>query len=126
MQKFVETQGKITLNPKLGVKKETQPQFIEQLNAKEESTLTPLERSRQRKALRNQIEFERLKRAAADARLGNSIGQSLKQQELHGTGSALGTVRSLRPNNQPADLGQTNGSEFDEVNNRTMDYASSS
>jgi hypothetical protein len=50
MQKFVETQGKITLNPKLGVKKETQPQFIEQLNAKEESTLTPLERSRLRKA----------------------------------------------------------------------------
>ncbi len=78
MQKFVETQGKITLNPKLGAKKETQPQFIEQLNAKEESTLTPLERSRLRKAQRNQIEFERLKKAAADARLGNSIGQSLQ------------------------------------------------
>lgn len=52
MRKFVESQGKITLNPKLSVKKENQPQFVEQLNikAKDESTLTPLERSRMRKA----------------------------------------------------------------------------
>ena len=48
------------------------------------------------------------------------------QQEFHGsqTGKSLkNTVRSMRPNDQPADLGNTNNSDdFDEVNNRTMDY----
>jgi len=30
----------------------------------------------------------------------------------------------MRPNNQPADLGQTSASgDFDEVNNRTMDFS---
>lgn len=50
MRKFVESQGKNNLNPKLSVK--TKPQLIEQLNekAKDESTLTPLERSKMRRA----------------------------------------------------------------------------
>jgi len=53
-----------------------------------------------RKAQRAEVEFEKLKKAAADARLNNSIGKSLKQHEFHGTGTGLGmgTVRSLRPN----------------------------
>lgn len=37
-----------------------------------------------------------------------------------------GTVRSLKMNDQPAQLDQTNSSDFDEVNNRTMDYDSAS
>jgi hypothetical protein len=78
MRKFVESQGKINLNPKLSIRKEIQPQFVEQLNAKDESTMTPMELSKQRKARRAEQEFETLKKAAADARLNQSIGQSLK------------------------------------------------
>ena len=52
MRKFVESQGKINLNPKLSIRKEIQPQFVEQLNAKDESTMTPMELSKQRKARR--------------------------------------------------------------------------
>lgn len=80
MFKFVESQGKINLNPKMSVRKDIQPQLVEKLNekAKDESTLTPLERSKMRKAQRAEIEFEKLKKAAADAKLNSSIGQSLK------------------------------------------------
>lgn len=81
-----------------------------------------------RKAQRNQIEFDRLKKAAADARLGNSIGNSMRDKEFHVPNSIGigGTVRSLKMNDQPAQLDQTNSSDFDEVNNRTMDYDSAS
>ena len=88
------------------------------VNAKEESTLTPRERAKLRKAERAQREFEMLTKAAADARLNSSIVRTLKNQELHGTRN------SLIPNNQPAKLEQTASSGFDEVNNRTMDYSS--
>ena len=78
MRKFVESQGKINLNPKLQVKKDTQPERVEMVNAKEESTLTPQERAKLRKAERAQREFEMLTKAAADARLNSSIGRTLK------------------------------------------------
>jgi hypothetical protein len=48
------------------------------VNAKEESTLTPQERAKLRKAERAQREFEMLTKAAADARLNSSIGRTLK------------------------------------------------
>ena len=50
MRNFVESQGKINLNPKLQVKKDTQPERVEMVNAKDESTLTPSERAKLRKA----------------------------------------------------------------------------
>ena len=52
MRNFVESQGKINLNPKLQVKKDTQPERVEMVNAKDESTLTPSERAKLRKAER--------------------------------------------------------------------------
>ncbi len=82
MRKFVESQGKINLNPKLSQRKEIQPQFVEQLIAKDESSMTPMELSKLRKAKRAEQEFETLKKAAADARLNTSIGQILKVQQM--------------------------------------------
>jgi hypothetical protein len=63
-----------------------------------------MEKSKLKKAQRTQAEFDKLKEAAANAKLNNSIGQSLKQQQLYGSNIISGTagMQSLRPNNQPA------------------------
>lgn len=69
------------MNNKLSVRKEIQPRFVEQLNEKAKvdmASLTPMERSKLRKAERTQAEFDKLKNAAADAKLNHSIGASLK------------------------------------------------
>jgi hypothetical protein len=68
MRKFVESQGKITLNPTLLIKKEIQPEQVMQDNlllTKDKSTLTPAERMRLRKEQRAREEFEKMKAAAS-------------------------------------------------------------
>ena len=80
MRKFVESQGKINLNPNMKVKKDIQPETVIQTNQKEEATLTPQERARLRKAERAEKEFQMLTQAAKDARITQSIGKSLQQQ----------------------------------------------
>lgn len=75
--KFVESQGKNNLNPKLSMRREIQPQFVEELNAKareNENSLTPAEKQKLKRAARCQAEFEKLKEAAANASLNLSIG----------------------------------------------------
>ena len=74
MKKFVESQGKITLNPKLHAKKDTIPEMVISVNEKDEGSLTPAEKARLRKAERAAREFDLLTKAAADARLNVSIG----------------------------------------------------
>lgn len=53
MRLFVETQGKITLNPTLSVKKDIQPEQVKQdnllLQTKDQNSLTAAERMRLRK-----------------------------------------------------------------------------
>ena len=96
MKKFVESQGKITLNPKLHAKKDTIPEMVLAVNEKSEDSLTPAEKARLRKAERAAREFDLLKNAAKDARLNTSIGKELQQQQFHGTRN------SLRPDTNPA------------------------
>lgn len=97
-----------------------------QTNSKEESTLTPQERARMRKAERAEREFQMLTQAAKDARINHSIGKSLQQQQFHGGTTLSSFGNSMVANDKPARLEQTNASSdgFDEVNNRTMGYSS--
>lgn len=72
MQKFVESQGKITFNPQMYVRKEIQPEQVKHDNAlqqKDISTLTARERARLMKESRAREEFERMKAAAQEASL---------------------------------------------------------
>jgi hypothetical protein len=69
MRKFVESQGQNNLNPSMRVKKDISPATVIQTNSKEESTLTPQERARLRKAERAEKEFQMLTQAAKDARI---------------------------------------------------------
>lgn len=125
MRNFVESQGKINLNPKISVKRDIQPELIEQLNAKEESTLTPFERSKLRKAKQAEVQFEQCKKAAAEARFNNQVSHARQQKQFHGTSTSIsehleGTVRMLQPQQAKFDMSHRS---IKDVNNMTVDYS---
>ena len=49
MKQFVESQGKINLNPDLKIKKDIDPKAVVKLKGKDESTLTAAEKAKLRK-----------------------------------------------------------------------------
>ena len=71
MRLFVESQGKITLNPTLSVKKDIQPEQVMQdnllLKTKDQNSLTAVERMRLKKEQKAREEFEMMKKAASNA-----------------------------------------------------------
>ena len=80
---FVQSKGKVNLNPNLQVKKDIQPEVVQKMNEKEYSEMTPQEQLRHKKELRARAEFEQLRKAAVEAHLGNSIGKELEMNQFH-------------------------------------------
>ena len=71
MRLFVQSQGKITLNPTLSTKKDIRPEQVMQdnllLKTKDQNSLTAVERMRLKKEIKAREEFEMMKKAASNA-----------------------------------------------------------
>jgi hypothetical protein len=101
IEMFIQSNGKVNLNPNLSVKRDIQPAVVEKMKTKDKSEMTPAERAKLNKENRAKKEFEQLKKAAIEAKLSNSIAKDLELNQFHNaTGSSGLITNSQRKNIQ--------------------------
>ena len=138
IEMFIQSNGKVNLNPNLSVKRDIQPAVVEKMKTKDKSEMTPAERAKLNKENRAKKEFEQLKKAAIEAKLSNSIAKDLELNQFHnatgGSGlitnsqrkniQAIGTIKQMDQGHiGTLAAGELTSSDFD-ANNRTMGTAS--
>ena len=134
IEMFIESNGKVNINPKLSVKKDIQPEVVQKMNDKDISEMTPAEKQKLKKEQKALHEFELHRKAARAAHLSSTRAKEMEQQQFHsGTqktnivtnsqrqyAQAMGTVKQLDQGNiGTMAASESTMSDFD-ANNRTM------